>query len=102
MKTGGLVSAHSQGFTLGYFRIAPTGRDIFIALHSQGFTLGYFHIAPTGQDIFIALRSQGFTLGYFHIAPPGQVISTAFVPRIALCSIRGYYPPLPTGGIAVQ
>jgi hypothetical protein len=39
---------------------------------SQGFTLGYYHLAPPGRDISIALLSQGFTLGYSHIAPPGR------------------------------
>ena len=30
-------------------------------------------------------------------APTGRISSTDHVPRIALRSIRGYYPPLPTG-----
>jgi hypothetical protein len=30
-----LVSARSQGFTLGYFHIAPTGLKILLGTHSQ-------------------------------------------------------------------
>ena len=58
------MGACSQGFTLGYYHIAPQGRDISIALLSQGFTL-------SPQRVKIA-RWGPRALGYFHIAPPGR------------------------------
>ena len=64
-------------------------------MHSQGFTLGYFHIAPMGRDIFIALRSQGFTLGYFHIAPPGQDYEAAL---FVICEEEAEVAEVVSGG----